>query len=75
MVQPEAVLYPAKAAAMCTACHDYARPSPPSRLYLKMRGVSIHWTGLLDWTYWTGPTGLDYWTDLFATKNHFMPCN
>ena len=26
-------------------------------------GVSIHWTGLLDWT------------DLFATKNHFMPCN
>ena len=20
-------------------------------------------------------TGLDYWTDLFATKNHFMPCN
>ena len=23
-----------------------------------------------DWT-----TGLDYWSDLFATKNHFMPCN
>ena len=34
--------------------------------------VSIHWTGLLDWTtgldYWTGlldwTTGLDYWTEL-----------
>jgi len=30
-------------------------------------GVSIHWTGLLDWT-----TGLDYWTDLFASKNLFF---
>ena len=36
-------------------------------------GVSIHWTGLLDWTtgleYWIGlldwNTGLDYWTTLF----------
>ena len=36
------------------------------------RGVSIHWTGLLDWItgldYWTGLldwiTGLDYWTGL-----------
>ena len=35
-------------------------------------GVSIHWTGLLDWItgldYWTGLldwiTGLDYWTGL-----------
>jgi len=24
------------------------------------KAVSIHWTGLLDWT-----TGLDYWTDLY----------
>ena len=24
-------------------------------------GVSIHWTGLLDWN-----TGLDYWTELFS---------
>ena len=30
-------------------------------------GVSIHWTGLLDWT-----TGLDYWTDIFASKNLFF---
>ena len=37
-------------------------------------GVSIHWTGLLDWNtgldYWTGildwNTGLDYWTELFS---------
>ena len=26
-----------------------------------MWGVSIHWTGLLDWN-----TGLDYWTELFS---------
>ena len=44
-------------------------------------GVSIHWTGLLDWTTaWTGllewNTGLDYWTDLFAIKKiNFMLCN
>ena len=25
----------------------------------RLTGVSIHWTGLLDWN-----TGLDYWTDL-----------
>ena len=24
-------------------------------------GVSIHWTGLLDWN-----TGLDYWTEVFS---------
>ena len=32
MVQPvltKAVIHPAKAAAMCTACHNYAHPSPP----------------------------------------------
>ena len=36
------------------------------------KGVTNHWTGLLDWTtgldYWTGlldwTTGLDYWTGL-----------
>ena len=31
-------------------------------------GVSIHWTGLLDWTtglnYWPWTTGLNYWTEL-----------
>ena len=29
------------------------------------RGVSIHWTGLLDWT-----TGLDYWTGIFLVFAH-----
>ena len=29
-------------------------------------GVSIHWTGLLDWN-----TGLDYWTDLLNHKRQF----
>ena len=33
-------------------------------------GVSIHWTGLLDWT-----TGLDYWTGLldWTTGLTFLP--
>ena len=26
-------------------------------------GVSIHWTGLLDWN-----TGLDYWTEFFLFR-------
>ena len=30
---------------------------------LAKRGVSIHWTGLLDWI-----TGLDYWTETFFKK-------
>ena len=30
------------------------------------RGVTNHWTGLLDWT-----TGLDYWTQNLTTKSHF----
>ena len=29
-------------------------------LYMNLQGVSIYWTGLLDWN-----TGLDYWTELF----------
>ena len=29
------------------------------QLLPQLEGVSIHWTGLLDWN-----TGLDYWTDL-----------
>ena len=41
-------------------------------LHIPAMGVSIHWTGLLDWItgldYWTGLldwiTGLDYWTGL-----------
>ena len=28
------------------------------------------WSGLLEWN-----TGMDNWTDLFCTKNHFMPSN
>ena len=28
-------------------------------------GVTIQWTGLLDWT-----TGLDYWTDIFLVFTH-----
>ena len=28
-------------------------------------GVTIQWTGLLDWT-----TGLDYWTDIFLVFVH-----
>ena len=30
-------------------------------VYVSEKGVSIHWTGLLDWN-----TGLDYWTELFS---------
>ena len=30
------------------------------RAYKNCTGVSIHWTGLLDWN-----TGLDYWTGVF----------
>ena len=30
-------------------------------------GVSIHWTGLLDWN-----TGLDYWTELFSFLDKFL---
>ena len=33
-------------------------------------GVSIHWTGLLDWN-----TGLDYWTDILNHKNQFSSIN
>ena len=28
---------------------------------MSIMGVSIHWTGLLDWN-----TGLDYWTEIFS---------
>ena len=28
-------------------------------------GVTIQWTGLLDWN-----TGLDYWTDIFLVFTH-----
>ena len=31
------------------------------------RGVSIHWTGLLDWN-----TGLGYWTEIFPFLDKFM---
>ena len=43
------------------AVHD--NKDPGTQLNTKLapkRGVSIHWTGLLDWN-----TGLDYWTELF----------
>jgi len=30
-------------------------------------GVSIHWTGLLDWN-----TGLDYWTAIFLVFTHVV---
>ena len=30
-----------------------------------LRGVTNHWTGLLDWN-----TGLDYWTDIFFVFTH-----
>ena len=43
MVQPvptKAVLHPAKAAAMCTACHDYAHPHPPIPLFLLAQNLS-----------------------------------
>jgi len=36
-------------------------------LWLSGRGVSIHWTGLLDWN-----TGLDYWTDVFLVFTHVV---
>ena len=32
-----------------------------SYIIIILSGVSIHWTGLLDWN-----TGLDYWTELFS---------
>ena len=35
-----------------------------------LKGVSIHWTGLLDWN-----TGLDYWTDLLNHKRQFPSVN
>ena len=43
-------------------------------------GVTIQWTGLLDWNtgleHWTGlldwNTGLDYWTDIFLVFAHSM---
>jgi len=38
---------------LCTVSMDYNM------------GVSIHWTGLLDWN-----TGLDYWTDIFLVFAH-----
>ena len=43
------------------------RDTTPNKEPLIPTGVSIHWTGILDWT-----TGLDYWTDLFASKNLFF---
>ena len=36
---------------------------PPASNY----GVTIQWTGLLDWN-----TGLDYWTDIFLVFAHSM---
>ena len=30
-------------------------------------GVSIHWTGLLDWN-----IGLDHWTELFSFLDKFL---
>ena len=32
-----------------------------------VRGITIQWTGLLDWT-----TGLDYWTDIFLVFAHSL---
>ena len=42
----------------------------PVRLLLQlkvhtMKGVTIQWTGLLDWN-----AGLDYWTDIFLVFTH-----
>ena len=37
---------------------------------LLVLGVSIHWTGLLDWN-----TKLDYWTDLLNHKRQFSSLN
>ena len=35
--------------------------------YFYCLGVTIQWTGLLDWN-----TGLDYWTDMFLVFAHSM---
>ena len=34
---------------------------PLGLIIVTILGVSIHWTGLLDWN-----TGLDYWTEVFS---------
>ena len=36
-------------------------PGNPHNNSPSLLGVSIHWTGLLDWN-----TGLDYWTEVFS---------
>ena len=39
-VLTKAFLQPAKTAAMCTACHDYARPPPPVPPFLLAQNLS-----------------------------------
>ena len=36
-------------------------------IHVVLGGVTIQWTGLLDWN-----TGLDYWTDIFLVFAHSM---
>ena len=46
MVQPipkKAVLHLAKAAAMCTTCHDYACPLPPIPPFLLVQNLPSKW--------------------------------
>ena len=45
-------------------------PYQLSSAYINLVGVSIHWTGLLDWN-----TGLDYWTDILNHKKQFSSVN
>ena len=42
-------------------------PLFPNPSYAPGKGVTNHWTGLLDWT-----TGLDYWTQNLPTKSRFL---
>ena len=43
----------------------YIQPNVVYIILYIILGVSIHWTGLLDWN-----TGLDYWTGIFLVFGH-----
>ena len=50
------------------AWQDEQSTNTPSGSYTSHLGVTIRWTGPLDWT-----SGLDYWTDLCETKQETAP--
>ena len=61
-------------AGLCVHCKATVLPLPYhtgasvlyfSAIHVMQWGVTIQWTGLLDWN-----TGLDYWTDLFLVFTH-----